>query len=300
MRRVAAVIGCERGAANLPSADRAAVALTLSWSGAEVTVFAADPEALYYARAAGALAQLADERLDLAGFDVIMFGRGGCGEEGDLFPARVAEQHAASLLFDVVEIEPDADGLNVTRDLGRGARDLLHVRGALVLSIADSAARGDYVSRYRIDRARRADPATAPHRQASTLDWRRATPRVRLGDHAARVAGRAVDRMNALFGLGSRASDASSVVQGDAEDCARQLYRYLCHNGFVRDDAAEESSAVVNVDALERSGARANERPAFDRAVVSARVLRRTRPLTQVPRGARGPFRIGVDIDAAT
>lgn len=300
MIRIAVVIGCECGTAKLLASDRAAVALALSWDDADVTVFAVDPEAGYYARAAGAHTLKAGVWLSPADFDVVLFGRGGCGEEGDLLPARIAEQHDASLIYEVVEIQSVDDGLNVTRDLGRGARDVLRVRGPVVLEIADSAARGRYVSQYRIDRMKRAHPARVTERDTQKLMWQPTTPRVRLGDHVSRIGGRAVDRLNALFGLGENRSDPSPAVVGDAEDCARQLFRYLCHHGFVTDAAEGEASRDTGITVESCPETRQHRRPAGDSVSLPARMLRRPRPLDGSVGAVRGPFRLGVDIDGPT
>jgi hypothetical protein len=145
-----------------------------------------------------------------------------------------------------------------------------------------------------------AHPARVTERDTQKLMWQPTTPRVRLGDHASRVRGRAVDRSNALFGLGENRSDPLPVVVGDAEDCARQLFRYLCHHGFVMGDAEAVSGGVVSTATATRLEIRPSEEKAHERLQLPARILRRPRRLGQSSGSTRGPFRLGVDIDGPT
>jgi len=250
MTRVAVIIGSASsetptGASAFPMSDRGAVALAIARFGPAICAYASDADARCFARAAGIETVAEISNLEIDGVDVALIGRGGCGECGDALPARLAEESGAALVYDVLDVQLESDRLVVTRDMGRGARDVLGVRGRAVLVVADSVARGPYVSRYRIDAEKAAGGDSSAPRTSSGVEWEPATPRVRLGDHASRVAGRAIERMNALFGLGETADNDLSLVRGSADECARHLLRYLSHHGFIEHgygDAQEGAS----------------------------------------------------------
>ncbi|HXV36291.1 MAG TPA: hypothetical protein VEC18_04040, partial [Myxococcota bacterium] len=268
----------------------------------------------------------------------------------------------AALAYEVIDARPDAHAhaLAVERDLSRGARDRLAIAGRAVLAIAESAPRARYVSRHRIDAAHRApderagrDECVARHeraerdehieggdhiergqrgrsdecgeRMAGANDWRPVTPRVRLRDAATRMAGPAVERMNALFGIRAGGAEPSgSVVRGSAEECARQLIRYLGRHGFIERALAEQGESVSPESARARAPSRAHiagvavaqrgatafgaergsdaasasaaARDTADARPLSARVRRRPRPVAPGVRAVRGPFELGVDI----
>ena len=234
MTRIAVIIGSAApvsasGAQALPMSDRGAIALAIARFAGDIRAYAVDADARCFARAAGSETVEEISGLETDAFAVALIGRGGCAERGDLLPARLAEASGAALVYDVIDVQRATDGLMVTRDLGRGAQDLLSVRGRAVLVVAESVERGPYVSRYRIDAVKvasgesaarnepRGEPATrnepsgepaarnepsgelAIREEPNSVGWEPATPRVRLGDHASRVAGLAVERMNALF-----------------------------------------------------------------------------------------------------
>jgi len=333
MMRVAALVGSAwsevtAGSLELPASDRGALALALKRFGRDVRAYTCDPDARAYARAAGVEWVAAAADLDPDGFDVALIGRGGCGEEGDARPARLAEARAAALVYAVIDVSPEADRVLVTRDLGRGARDVLAVRGPAVLVVADSIARGRYVSRYRIH-AERAGAAASPSpgdRSGANMasqetwanemsvqgaaggweSWEFTTPRVRLGDHASRVAGSALERMNALFGVGVGAGRAGALVRGSAKQCAFELLRYLAeHDLLARGAAAQAQRAPERNAELQPRSARgavaaplgeARPEPVTPRAAaVAARIARRPRRVNDRSRATRGPFEIGVD-----
>jgi electron transfer flavoprotein alpha/beta subunit len=340
MTRVAVIVGSvsseiASGAVTLPTSDRGAIALAMARFGGNVCAYAADADARCFARAAGiesveeisnqendsadVILDSSDAILDgvdvvlggsdvvLGGVDVVLIGRGGCGEFGDALPARLAEQSGAALVYDVIDVQPKADRLAVTRDLGRGARDLLSVQGRVVLAVAESVERGPYVSQYRMNAQRTAagksplheDPSgegSAARTQPKRVEWQSATPRVRLGDHAARVAGSAVERMNALFGLGETAEKAASLVRGSAEECARHLLRYLSHHGFVERGAVSESQGASEGVAASQRAERQPLQSAPETASVPVRLRRRPHLLKDRPLATRGPFEIGIDL----
>ena len=301
MMRVAVIIGSASsatasGAPTLPISDRGAVALAMASFGSDVRAYADDADARCFARAAGV--ETVEEISDLENdsVDVALLGRGGCGERGDALPARLAEQRGAALVYEVIDVQREADRLLVTRDLGRGARDLLSIRGRVVLVVADSVERGPYLSRYRIDAARAASGEPVACNTPSGVEWEPTTPRVRLGDHASRVAGRAVERMNALYGVGEIAENTASLVRESAEECARQLLRYLSHHGFVEHGpGGEQHSASEGAVAL-RSAGRRPQPSAANAASIPIRTRRRPRPMNGHPLATRGPFEVGVDV----
>ncbi len=326
MTRTAVIIGSVSseigsGDPTLPISDRGAIALAMARFGGNVCAYAADADARCFARAAGveSVGVVSNQEISgvdfllggvdslSGGVDVVLIGRGGCGEFGDALPARLAEQNGAALVYDVIDVQPQADRFVVTRDLGRGARDLLSVRGRVILVVSDSVERGPYVSRFRMN-AQRAAAERSPIREDSSgegsaarmepkrVEWQPVTPRVRLGDHAARVAGRAAERMNALFGLGETSKVAVSLVRGSAEECARHLLRYLRHHGFVEPaNVAESQSAPKEVVASQRAERQPPQR-ASETASIPVRVRRRPHLLNGRPLATRGPFELGVDI----
>jgi electron transfer flavoprotein alpha/beta subunit len=311
MTRIAAIVGSTSpapgfGPPTLPMSDRGAIALATARFASDVCVYAADPDARCFARAAGveAVEEISDPEMGAA--DVILIGRGGCAESGDLLPARLAEESGAALVYEVIDVQRETGRLMVTRDLGRGARDLVSVRGRAVLVVAENFERGPYVSRYRMSAAKAAGSESvvrhksggesATREEPERFGWEPARPRVRLGDHAARVAGSAVERMNALLGVGEIAENTASLVRGSAEECARHLLRYLSHHGFVdRELGGEWESAP---DEAERSQPTRQQTRRSEAGTASApiRLRRRPRALHQGTLATRGPFEVGVDI----
>jgi electron transfer flavoprotein alpha/beta subunit len=300
MMRVAVIIGSASsetvsGATALPMSDRGAIALAMAGFGGGVCAYAPDADARCYARAAGVKKAEEISDLEIGSVDVALIGRGGCGARGDALPARLAEEGGAALVYDVIDLQWVSDRLVVTRDLGRGARDLLSVRGRAVLVVADSVARGPYVSRYRIDAEKTASGELPASEEPNSVGWEFATPRVRLGDHASRVAGRAVERMNALFGVGEVAENSASLVRGSTEQCARHLLRYLSHHGFVEHGFDGEQQSAPEEASTLQSAERQPQRSAAGTVSIPIRVQRRPRPLNHRPFATRGPLEIGVD-----
>jgi electron transfer flavoprotein alpha/beta subunit len=300
MRRVAVIIGSagsetHSGILALPMSDRGAVALALARFGADVSAYASDSDARYFARAAGVETVAEISELEMDSFDVALIGRGGCGASGDALPARLAEESGAALVYDAIDVNWESDRLVVTRDLGRGARDLLNVRGRTILVVAESVVRGPYVSRYRINAEKAAGGETPAREAPSSVGWELATPRVRLGDHASRVAGRAMERMNALYGVGEIGENSASLVRGSAEECARHLLRYLSHHGFVEHGVDEEERGAPERTATLQSAERKSQPAAVGTVSIPIRVRRRPRYLNDPLLPTRGPLEIGVD-----
>jgi hypothetical protein len=304
MTRIAAIIGSAAretasGAPTLPMSDRGAIALATAKFIGDVRAYASDADARCFARAAGIETVEEVSDLEMGAVDVALIGRGGCAESGDLLPAQLAEESGAALVYDVIDVRRESDRLLVTRDLGRGARDLLSVCGRAILVVAESVERGPYVSRYRMNAARAVGGESVARKEPSCHEWEPANPRVRLGDHEARVAGSAVERMNALFGTGGTgeiAENTVSLVRGSAEVCARHLVRYLSHHGFVdRELSGEWGSASGEVESSQ-SAAQRLPRGSEDTTSIPIRAQRRPHPVDERPLAARGPFEVGVDI----
>jgi electron transfer flavoprotein alpha/beta subunit len=249
MARIAVIIGScqDLGAAyaaspTLPRSDRAAIGLALQRFAGPVDAYCLrdDAEAWRYALAAGAATA---RRLDdLAGFDfdVVLVGHGGAEPYGDLLLALLAEQKQCTMVFDVLDIVGRPDGLTVTRDLGRGSREVLELRGPAVLGIAEEATQLLYVSRYRRQMARPplVDHASLPPDPLAALSgaWEPARPRGKTVPPAARTGASASARLQALLGMTastSEADDRSHVIVADAATCARHLVRYLRHHGII-------------------------------------------------------------------
>jgi hypothetical protein len=335
MPSVAVIIGsasseAASGVPKLPISDRGAIALAIARLGKRVRAYATDAEARCFARAAGVESVGEISIQEIASADVILIGRGGCRESGDALPASLAEESGAALVYDVIDIQAEGDRLLVTRDLGRGARDRLGVRGRVVLVVADSVVRAPYVSRYRINEQRaaaRKSPIlkdqngddlkgqsgndskgqsgeklkeqgggeSAAVTDPKRLAWQPAVLRVRLGDHATRVSGRAVERMNALFGLSPTSESTPSLVVGSAEECARHLLRYLSHHGFVERGSIGGSERAAEGAVTSRSAERQPPRSAAEPGQIPTRARRRPHLVNGRPLATRGPFELGVD-----
>jgi hypothetical protein len=299
----------------LPASDRAAVALALRLPGRLVRAYCrpGDEEARRYALAAAAVSTgsavsvASVHAIESAEFDVLLAGEGGTGEGGDLLLARLAERHGCALVFEVLEVEEDGEGLRVTRDLGRGAREVLSVEGPAVLGVSAQAPRGKYVSHYRRQAAAAAGGWTGGDdagawsgaAEGGASPWGPARPRPRTGDLAARTAPPAEERMLALFGVsgaGEGAGGKRSVIEADPETCARHLLRFLAHHGFIerRGPRRREAAAPPGRDAeagLRQDRARGAGPPA---SAPAGRLSRGPRPVGQErPARVRGPY--GVD-----
>ncbi len=241
-QEILVILGTD-GRSQLPKSDRAAVGLALSEPRASVAACtrAGDHDASRYAAAAGIERFVEPDALEDCAFDIALVGRGACTDiaardTGDLLPAMLAEQSGAALAYEVIDFNRRADGLEVERELGHGARDILFVQGPAVLVIADAARRTGYVSRRRVLAAAAAKGSDSPD-EVSHTDWHRTQPRVRLSGHAAKVQGTATNRLNELFGItrGEETNDYH-VVTGSPETCARHLLRYLAHHDFISPD----------------------------------------------------------------
>jgi hypothetical protein len=102
--------------------------------------------------------------------------------------------------------------------------------------------------------------------------------------------------MNALFGAGEIAENTASLVRGSAEECARQLLRYLSHHGFVERGFGGEWDSASDEGEISQPTARRLPRSAEGAASIPIRAQRRPRPFDERPLAMRGPFEVGVDI----
>ena len=261
MRRVVVILGTEPATGHptpsiLPESDRAAMSLALSRFGGRVDACCLrdDEEAARYALAAGAAEVLRPAEVTDLEFDVALVGSGGAGAWGDLLPALIAEWKDCAMVLEVLDVEPRDDGMTVTRDLGRGSREILAVRGPAVLAVSENAPRSLYISRHRREAV---DPSLIrPGTGPAATDplsgicgpWEHARPRPRAADLEGKTGGSATDRMNALLGLADdpRArEDTGRRIIADAGTCANHLLRFLRHHRFIDGTASvpEEPAA---------------------------------------------------------
>lgn len=249
MSCVAVIIGsCQDLGAAFPAAptllrsDRAAIGLAVQRFAGPVDAYCrrGDAEAWRYALAAGAAtARQLDDPTGLD-FDVVLVGNGGAEPYGDLLLALLAEQKQCAMVLDVLDIVCRPDCLSVTRDLGRGSREVLALHGPAVLGIAEEATQLLYVSRYR---RQVAQPPLLDHPgllsdplAALSSAWEPARLRGKTVALAARTGGSASARLQALLGMTASASEAGNrahVIVADATTCARHLVRFLRHHGII-------------------------------------------------------------------
>jgi len=317
--------------------DKAAVCRAVSQFPRSVYVSGSvdSGSAFRYALAAGAKEVVAPDYEA----DVILFGRGGTETAGDLLPAKVAVERDAGLVLDVLDVELDVEPvdslsdhensdhenrgtLRVTRDLGRGGREILTVGLPVVLVMAESAAPTVYISRFRQMQVSPTVLAELPqYRQ--TYRWNRLRPRTVARNLAHKTSGSATNRMLDAFGLTETtgAESSENVSHADPATCATHILRYLAHHalidlrGVVGDDKAlvpptanaktempvearqVDPTSVTDVSRAPRplpgGSVGMHRRPRAYPALSSlpSHVLRRPRPIgTQIQPDYRGPF----------
>ena len=268
MWRVAVIIGSRQEAGTsalasptLPLSDRAAIGLALQRFGGLVHAYCrrGDPEAWRYALAAGAAHVRQLEAVAGLDFDVMLVGSGGAEPYGDLLLAQLAAEKQGAMAFEVLDVVCAPHGLTVTRDLGRGSREVLALDRPAVLGIAAEATQLLYVSRYRRQAVEAAvhvshtEPLSGP---LATLDspWEPVRPRVRLGDLEARSTGSASTRLQTLFGIdtaSNQGNDRSHIIAANAATCAQHLLRFLSHHGLMPASVAPSSPAATPVEAVD-------------------------------------------------
>jgi hypothetical protein len=157
----------------------------------------------------------------------------------------------------VLDVVASPAGLTVTRDLGRGSREVLALHGPAVLGIAEAAVQLLYVSHYRRQRIQPAiriahtRPQHAAPPETLRSPWEQARPRVKTADILARTSGAASVRRQALFGMttGSHdANDRAHIIVADAATCAQHLLRFLRHYGIVRAPEAPLPASPTTVE----------------------------------------------------
>jgi hypothetical protein len=200
------------------------------------------------------------------------------------------------MVFEVLDVVWGPHGLTVTRDLGRGSREVLALDRPAVLGIAADATQLLYVSRYRRQAVELA--VHVPHTEllpdplaALSSPWEPVRPRVRLGGVEARTTGSASTRLQTLFGVGvasSQGDDHSHVIAADAATCAQHLLRFLSHHGMITASVALPDLAVRPVETVDSHGQRTVATPWEPHR-------REPRPLAGAPRppGAPAPQRRG-------
>lgn len=233
----------------LPPSDQAA-ATQGAMSFCEATAFCpTDNEVvLRYALAAGCSGIALSLEQHTA--DVYLIGRGGAGPDGDLMAARLAIALDAHLVLDVLDVKCERGELRINRDLGRGTREILALSGPAVLVMADDAPQPKYVSRYR----RNSVPVPEVAKCIQTLDdvrWEPVRRRTKTADLSAKTTGDASSRMFDAFGLNQKSADASTILTGDAETCARHLLRYLAHHGFIDRSYTPPSELTIGSSTVE-------------------------------------------------
>lgn len=218
----------------MPASDRAALSIAIAQPDADVVAIVPDHDevAMRYALGAG-VKRIATPAAD-GEADLCLIGRGGSGVEGDLMAARLATRYRAALVLDVLEIETQSDGLRVTRDLGRGDREVILLGGNAVLGIADTAPRSVYVSRYQQLTAKIPQGMQGQTPAPVLVTWGPIRLRTKAADLAEKTSGDARSRMFGAFGV----SDNDPVrddetIEADADTCAEHLIRYLAHHGFI-------------------------------------------------------------------
>lgn len=222
------------GGRALSRSDRAAIEQAMSSSRDAVAIcIPGDRLAAEYATAAGCRVKFASDAVEIPAFATAWFGCGYLEHQGDEITAQLAEQRAASLVFDVLSAARLSDGnLRIMRAARARARDVIDVSGPVVLVVSEFAARPNYVSRYRRQQAKRQVvivPAEVP-----VSDWQPVRPRTKRSGGSL-SEGSIDERTDAAFGMTERQTSATDQpIVADPKTCAEQLVRYLAHHGFLQ------------------------------------------------------------------
>lgn len=225
---------------------RAGVTAALAIPGSEVTAFAlgeGNEEALRHALAAGA-----SHAVQVAAASVSEWLR---EQKPDLVIAdRIAGSLAARLgwahLAGLDQLQIGNGQLRAIRHLGRGDCEQVTARLPAVVRLQPDAVRALYVSRARISSVSNRPiervnlSASAPI--ASDAEFgplQLARPRTRLGAAPAVAPAKAMDRLNALMGIGGGAKVASPKTPEPTaktpEQMAEEFVRYLAHHNLLDD-----------------------------------------------------------------
>lgn len=295
-------------------ADRAALSLAIRRMGVRPRVLCTTDDAMRYAMAAGVDANWLMDEQDVA---APTYGLAIVGTCDDLAAAALAEARDAALLFDVLDAEYDKnDDLHVTRDMGRGAKDVLRIKGPAVLGMSDEAPSTLYVSRYRRNLVTRLPRRGRVIVESHEEPWQLTRPRTKTTDLALRTGGSATSRSLAIFGISSSGGSAEStgehIIEDDPDICAQHLLRFLAHHGYIQAHVAGPTPrpAAPPVQAPRVEPVPVSEiipPPAplpplrvASETVVSARIARGPRPVTgSVPGMQRRPIPMRIASDPA-
>lgn len=222
------------GERRLLNGDRAAVAWGVAFAGGTCRVACPDHdlESAGYAEAVGAVVVTWNE-LRSASFEIAIIGPAAINLAGDEFAGRLAERAGAELLFDVLSVDRKENVWKIACDAGRGVRDVITVRGPVVLVVSPNVARPKYVSVYRRSNARR---AVAGINVGPTIleasPWQPVTPRTPRSSALNLVDARA--RADQAFNLQQGSGAPTQILITEPPSIAAQLLlRFLVHRGFV-------------------------------------------------------------------
>ncbi len=257
------------------SADRAAMSLAVRRLSPHPTAWCSDEASMRYALAVTRDARwLSDERADAAPrFHVAM-----AGTIDELTLAQAAAGCDATLMFDVLDVEPTPEGVRVVRDLRRGATDVCLVVGPVVLAVSDLAVNELYVSRYRRATAPRVPPPRHGTPGASDGPWQPVRRRTSTAGIGEKTSGSATQRAMATFGIAGH-DDASAdhhIVTADGATCAQHLLRFLAHHDMIAATPATTIEPVGPADELPRP----RPRRAVHGPTLAGKLARGPRPLS--------------------
>ncbi len=270
-------------------ADRSAMSLAVRRLSPHPTAWCSDQASMRYAMAVTRDARwLVDERAGAAPlFDVAV-----AGTIDELTLGQLAAARDATLMLDVLDIEPTRDGLRVVRDRRRGATDVCLVAGPVVLAVSDLAVNDLYVSRYRRATASGVPPPRHGGQRESDGGWQPVRRRTSTAGIAEKTSGSATRRAMATFGITGeqRVSAGNHIIAADAATCAEHLLRFLVHHEWI------EAPPVTKIEpdrAADEPRCPSERRPVRG-ATVAGKLARGPRPLRGAPPGvSRRPRPVG-------
>ncbi len=228
---------------------RHAVDAALKIANAEVIAFAVGDgheEALRHALAAGAprAVQISGSDENIAALTAWL-----AGQKPDLVIAdRMAGRIAASLgwahLAGVDQLQTMDGRLRAIRHLGRGDSESVTAALPAAVCMQTESGRARYISQIRIAGVQELpiervtlDVSASARKNAEVGPLQQARPRTRLGSASPAAApAKAVDRLNALLGVGTApaapASKAAATTAKTSGQMAEEFVRYLRHNNL--------------------------------------------------------------------
>ena len=258
-------------------------------------------EGLRYALAAGATEAFYLNDPETIDFDIALV-----GSTGDRLAAQLAEGKQCALLLDIIDAGLSAENeLEVVRDLGRGAREVLSVSGPVVLRVSDEAHNRMYVSRFRrqsVDSSGFGEIQSPESSSQKTSPWELVKPRARTGNLAERTGGSASSRADDIYGTAEVEQSGSdeTLIEASALTAARHLLRFLKHHEFISQDLTDPAEALpdqekegVDSGPARKSSSRGPRGPGARRGprpVTESREATRSRPAADDAAGSsRGP-----------